>query len=65
LSLPFAWYASDPLARWVAQPGARRWIVVVWLAALGLVVTLTFTTGLVFDKLDGPGLPWRATLGTP
>jgi len=65
LSLPFAWYASDPLARWVSQPGARRWIVVVWLATLGLAVTFTFTNGLIFDKLDGPGLPWQATVGVP
>lgn len=65
LSLPFAWYASETLARWSSQPGARRWIIWAWLFALGTAVTLSFTNGLIFEKLDGPGLPWRATLETP
>lgn len=65
LSIPFAWYASDPLARWISRPGAKRWIVTIWLGMLALLISLTFTTGLTFYKLDGPGLPWRATLGTP
>lgn len=65
LSIPFAWYASQRLALWVAQAGALRFIVTLWLATLGIAVTLTFTTGLIFEKIDGPGLPWQATLETP
>ena len=65
LSIPFAWYASQKLALWVAQAGALRFIVTLWLATLGIAVTLTFTTGLIFEKIDGPGLPWQATLETP
>ena len=65
LSIPFAWWSSQTLARWISRPGLLRWTVVVWLATLGIAVTLTFTTGLIFEKIDGPGLPWQAQLETP
>ena len=65
LSIPFAWYASQSLAGWAGHAGPLRSIVIIWLATLGIAVTLTFTTGLIFEKIDGPGLPWKATLETP
>ena len=65
ISIPFAWYASQRLAFWVARAGALRFVVTLWLATLGIAVTLTFTTGLIFEKIDGPGLPWQTTLETP
>ena len=65
LSLPFAWWSSRTLAYWISRPGALRWTVIVWLATLGIAVTLTFTTGLIFEKTDGPGLPWQAQMETP
>jgi 4-amino-4-deoxy-L-arabinose transferase-like glycosyltransferase len=60
LSVPFAWYASGPLAQWSASRGALgfgTWGILFILLAL---VTITFTIGPVFDKIDGAGLPWRA-----
>ena len=65
LSLPFAWWSSRTLAYWISRPGALRWTVIVWLATLGIAVTLTFTTGQIFEKIDGPGLPWQAQMETP
>ena len=62
LSIPFAWYSSESLARWVARPGRNRWLIGSWLVALWLTVTLAFTNGLIFEKIDGPGLPWQATI---
>ena len=65
LSIPFAWYASQKLALWASRAEPLRFAITVWLATLGIAVTLTFTTGLIFEKIDGPGLPWQATLETP
>jgi hypothetical protein len=37
----------------------------VTLGALVVLVTVTFTIGPVFDKIDGAGLPWRDLAVTP
>jgi len=63
LSVPFAFYASETLARWVRPGGARALAVWGLLGALVLVVAVTFTIGPVFVKLDGPGLPWQPVSG--
>jgi hypothetical protein len=62
LSIPFAYYASEVLADW----GARSRGYLVWgiLALLLVLVTVTFTFGPIFMKIDGAGLPWQ-TLSTP
>jgi hypothetical protein len=58
LSVPFAWFASDALARWT-RPG-HLLAILVWfyLALLPCAVVLTFWHGLLFAKLDDPGLQW-------
>jgi hypothetical protein len=60
LSIPFAWYASEVLGEWTASGTLRSHIVWGILISLVLAVVATFTIGVVFTKLDGPGLPWRA-----
>ena len=59
LAVPFAYYASEGLAV-VMRPGGWRaapfWL---WLALLVAAVALTFWHGLVFAKLDDPGLQWN------
>ena len=62
LSVPFAWFASDALARWT-RPG-RLAAVLVWfyLALLLAAVAATFWHGLLFAKLDDPGLQWTPIL---
>jgi hypothetical protein len=59
LSLPFAWYASDVLARWSRVGDDRATLVWGMLATLAVLVAVTFTMGPVFEKRDGPGLEWR------
>jgi hypothetical protein len=58
LSVPFAFYASEVLARWTQR---RRLSFPVWalLVALWLCVAAAFTYGLVFAKDDPVGLPWK------
>jgi 4-amino-4-deoxy-L-arabinose transferase-like glycosyltransferase len=58
LAMPFAFYASDVLAHWTRDSGLRSKLIWLNLAALAAVVLATFTFGLVFEKLEGPGLPW-------
>lgn len=58
LAVPFAFYASEPLAEWTR--GGRVRAAAVW-GALGLLfaaVALAFSFGLVFRKHEVPGLPW-------
>ena len=63
LSLPFAVYASESLSLWTRQTGARAIAIHLALAALVLLVVVTFTIGPFLTKGDGPGLPWRTPLG--
>ena len=64
LCLPFAYNASEPLARWTRAGGQGGRPGVVGLAVSGALVLLavlaaaTFTYGLVFAKSELPGLEW-------
>ncbi len=61
LSLPFAFYASEGLGSWIRRTSQIGGMLVgMVLIALALGVLLTFSTDLVFEKVDGPGLPWRS-----
>ena len=46
--LPFAFYASEPLARWTERRGLRSALVWTALAALAALVTAAFSYGLVW-----------------
>jgi hypothetical protein len=59
LSVPFAYYASEPLADWTRDRSLRSGAVGAALAALFLTVAITFSYGLVFKKRETSGLPWR------
>ncbi len=63
LSIPFAYYASDGMVRFMDRSPGRAGLAVSLLAALLGGVLLTFSFGLVFEKTDGPGLPWKAAAG--
>jgi len=59
LSVPFAFYASEVLADWTRGRSLRSASI---LACLGLLVVLSigsFTYGLVFSKLEIPGVHWQ------
>jgi hypothetical protein len=56
--LPFAFYASEELARWTRLPGLRAVCVWVALAALTLGVAAVFSFGAVFTRTEPPGLQW-------
>lgn len=58
LCVPFAFYASEVLAKWTEGNRVRSSAVGVILAALFLAVALTFTFGPIFEKTDGQGLIW-------
>jgi hypothetical protein len=47
--LPFAFYASEPLARWTAGRNLRSAAVAAALAALAALVTIAFSYGLVWS----------------
>ena len=56
--LPFAFYASEELARWTRPPGMRALAVWLALAALALAVGAVFSFGVVFTRTEPPGLQW-------
>ncbi len=58
LSLPFAFYASEVLARW--SRGRLGPLVWTGLAALVAAVALSCTYNLVFEKTEVPGLEWES-----
>jgi hypothetical protein len=58
VSLPFAFYASESLARWLRGRGGR--VVGAALAALAVCVVVSGTFGLVFEKTEVSGLAWQA-----
>jgi hypothetical protein len=63
LSVPFAFYASEPLARWSAGRGVRALATWGALGALAVAVTGAFTFGdhfWSFEHLDYPGMRWTA-----
>ena len=61
LSLPYAFYASETLARWLRGRFGR------WLAgaliALAVCVAVSCTFDLVFTKTEVSGLPWPPAEG--
>jgi hypothetical protein len=59
LSLPFAYYASDALERWTGD--GRRSAPFVWmiLAGLAVMVILSSTFNLAFEKTEVSGLQWQ------
>jgi hypothetical protein len=61
--LPFACYASEELARWTRLPGARAVAVWLALAVLALGIAAVFSFGVVFTRLEPPGLPWLHQAG--
>lgn len=61
LSVPFAFYASEVLSGWTRKPGARSRTVWSLLAALLVLVTLSFTHLEIFwsnDHMPQPGTAW-------
>jgi hypothetical protein len=60
LCLPYAYYASDALERWLRRPGPTRLLVGSGLAALALAATLVGTFDLVVPKTENAGLDWQA-----
>jgi 4-amino-4-deoxy-L-arabinose transferase-like glycosyltransferase len=58
LSVPFAYYASDSLARWTRAHGAATTIVWLWLVLLAGISAATFSFGTTFEKREPPGIQW-------
>jgi hypothetical protein len=59
LSLPFAYYASEGLERWLRGRPVVAAGVATALLALFACVAASSSFGLVFEKSEIPGLPWR------
>jgi len=60
LSLPFAYYTSEVLQRWIRRGRASALVVWIVLAGLGVSVVLSCTFDLAFQKTEVSGLEWRA-----
>jgi len=58
LSLPFAYYASDALARWTGRRGVVSWLCWGALAALAAAALASSTFNGVFEKTEISGLSW-------
>jgi 4-amino-4-deoxy-L-arabinose transferase-like glycosyltransferase len=65
LALPYAVYASEVLDDWLGRRGRRARALGAALLVLAALVATTFSFGLVFEKSEAPGLPWRSDLRTP
>jgi len=63
--VPFAFYASEGLARWTRRPAARALAVWLLLAALALTVAIVFSFGVVFTRTELPGLEWNPKAPQP
>jgi hypothetical protein len=61
LSLPFAYYASEELDRWIRRSRATAAVVGGGLALLAFAVILSTTFNLAFEKTEVSGLPWKTT----
>jgi hypothetical protein len=61
LSLPWAFYSSEALSRWLGRGRVQALAIGLWLGALVLLVALDFSFGLYFRKSgwELPGLDWR------
>lgn len=62
LSVPFAFYTSEALARWMRAGRVRGWLLGAPTIALAIGVAALFSFGLVVEKAELPGLPWRPDL---
>jgi len=61
LSVPFAYYASDPLAGWLRRRGPARVAVAAALVLLLAAITATFTFSELFwntRHMTKPGVLW-------
>jgi hypothetical protein len=58
LSVPFAYYASEVLADWTRGRALRSVAVSCCLGLLAVLVMVTFTYGLTFEKHELPGVQW-------
>jgi hypothetical protein len=59
LSLPFAYFASEALDRWIRRGGAIGALIWTALAALAVSVVLSCTFDLAFEKTEVSGLEWQ------
>jgi len=62
LSVPFAYYTSEGLDRWMARSPALRAVLLGVLAALFALSALVFSYGLLFSKVRFAGIGWRELL---
>jgi hypothetical protein len=58
LCVPFSFYASEVLADWTRDSGWRSKSVLTSMGLLAIVVSLTFSYGVVLEKNELPGIPW-------
>jgi hypothetical protein len=58
LSVPFSYYASEVLADWTRDRVMRSVAVLGCLGLLAVLVMVTFTYGLTFEKHELPGIQW-------
>ena len=58
LSIPFSYYASDVLADWTRDRHLRSFAIVACLGLLVVLVSVTFTYRLSFEKHELPGIEW-------
>jgi hypothetical protein len=63
LQVPFAYYASEVLARWTRDRPVRTGVVWLGLVALILAVLVVFGFALFFRKAEVPGLVWSPEAG--
>jgi 4-amino-4-deoxy-L-arabinose transferase-like glycosyltransferase len=59
ISVPFSFYASEVLADWTKDRGARSRLVWVALTLLAVAISAIFVYGPIFAKWELPGLEWR------
>lgn len=59
LSLPYAYYASEVLTRWLRRSRLAAFGIGAALAVLALCVLLSGTFGLAFERSELPGLRWE------
>ena len=61
LSVPFAYYTSEGLDRWMRRSPALRLGILGVLGALFVISVLVFSYGLLFSKGQFAGIDWRQT----
>ena len=58
LSVPFSFYASETLADWTRGRNLRSALIFGSLGVLAILVSITFSYGVFFEKHEMPGLQW-------